>query len=554
MTTNADVYQRTVRDIKQDDWRIIGSLDTPLTGIQYDSRRVESGNLFVAICGEHSDGHAYISQAIENGAAAVVHSLTWDGISAAQARYPRVVWIGVSDPRTALAQCAAAFYANPSAALTVIGITGTNGKTTTSYIIKSILEAWGQKVGLIGTVRYLIGNQMLDAPHTTPEASDFQKLLRMMADNGCRYVVSEISSHALVQQRVLGTIFKVALFTNLTRDHLDYHKTMEDYFQAKRRLFVELLAEGGLAVINIDDQYGRRLAEQLRGDKSIENGCLRVLTYGVQSQDADIAAEQILAGFQSTKFQITTKDGSFPVESSLLGTTNVMNILAAAAVAIGEHIPIEVIQDGIRTAAAVPGRFEQVSVGQPFLALIDYAHTEDALERLLQNASTLLELSSSARPHRLKRCYEEQLFLTEDARRLGRVITVFGCGGNRDRGKRPKMGEIATQLSYFTILTSDNPRYEDPKQIIHEIEAGIRSDNYIVIHDRKAAIAMAVELASAGDIVVIAGKGHEDYQEIKGVKTHFSDREVLQEAIQRLLERQHRRKEKRGRSCRTSLC
>lgn len=551
--TGTELHPRTVRDILQDGWLIAGNADTPLTGLQYDSRRVAPGDLFVAVKGGQSDGHAFISQAIAGGAAAIVYDMAWEGGIAAQRAHPDVVWIGVPDSRVALAQCSTALYRDPSRSIGVIGITGTNGKTTTSYIMKSILEAWRCKVGLIGTINYMIGSKTFDAPHTTPEAPDFQRLLRMMADEECSHVVSEISSHALAQQRVAGTVVRAAIFTNLTRDHLDFHATMEGYYAAKRRLFHELLADEGIAVINADDPYGRRLADQMRADTQIRTRGIRVLTFGMQSADADIVAEQIAPGFQSTKFRVRTNNGAFDVESPLVGTINVMNILAAVSVAVGLDIPVAVIQTGVRTTPQVRGRFEQVSVGQPYLALVDYAHTEDALERLLQNARTLLELSAGSRPHRRTRRRGEQLFLTEDAGH-GRVITVFGCGGNRDRGKRPKMGEIATRLSYFTILTSDNPRFEDPKVIIHDIEAGIRGDNYIVIHDRRAAIAMAVELASAGDIVVIAGKGHETYQEIKGVRSHFSDREVLEEAITRSLERHRRRNEKPGRPCKAGSC
>lgn len=551
--TGTELHHRTVGDILQPDWQVTGNPDTVLTGVQYDSRRVAPGNLFVAVRGGQADGHAFIPQALGNGASAIVYEQRWTGIAAARAAAPGVVWIGVHDCRAALAACSVGYYGDPSSTLGIIGITGTNGKTTTSYIMKAILEAWRCKVGMIGTISYMIGDRTFDAPHTTPEAPDFQRLLRSMADEACSYVVTEVSSHALAQQRVAGTTVKAAVFTNLTRDHLDFHRTMDEYFAAKSRLFYELLAERGIAVINADDAYGQRLAAQLRADDRMRAKDITVLTFSMQSADADVVAEQIAPGFTSTKFVIRTRTGSFALESPLLGTTNILNILAAVAVAVGLDIPVPVIQAGVKATPQVRGRFEQVSAGQPYLALVDYAHTEDALERLLQNARTLLDLSAASRPQRKTRRRGEQLFLDECAGQ-GRVITVFGCGGNRDRGKRPKMGEIAARLSYFTILTTDNPRHEDPKIIIHDIEAGIRGDNYIVIHDRRAAIAMAVELASAGDVIVIAGKGHEDYQEISGVRTHFSDREALEEAIARSLERTHRRTDKLPRPCRAGSC
>lgn len=551
--TGSGLHQRTVRDILQQGWEVSGDSGLAITGVQYDSRRVEAGHLFVAVRGGQSDGHGFIGQAINNGAAAVVYDTAWTDAAAAKASYPDVVWIGVPDSRAALAYCSIQYYENPSSALEVIGITGTNGKTTTSYILKAILEAWRCKVGLIGTISYMIADKTFEAPRTTPEAPDFQRLLRTMADQACSHVISEISSHALVQQRVAGTAVRAAIFTNLTRDHLDFHKTMEEYYDAKSRLFFEMIADGGVAVINADDCYGERLAAQMRSDERVRARGITVLTFSLKSVDADLIAEQIAPGFGSTRFRIRTPNSAIEVDSPLLGTTNVMNILAAAGVAVGLGIPAQVIQAGIKNTPQVRGRFELVSAGQPYLAVVDYAHTEDALERLLQNARTLLELSAGSRPQRRTRPRGEQLFLAENEGH-GRVITVFGCGGNRDRGKRPKMGEIATRLSYFTILTSDNPRFEDPKVIIHDIEAGIKGDNYIVIHDRRAAIAMAVELASAGDIIVIAGKGHEDYQEIKGTRSHFSDREVLEEALVRSLERHHRRGEKQKRKCGTRAC
>jgi len=533
---------RRIRDLVPAGAAVIGDDSVAVTGVKYDSRDVEQGALFVAMQGERANGHAFIRQALQRGAVAVMHNRDAPEVIDLRPEFPRVVWIGVDDSRTALASVAARFFGYPADELTLVGITGTNGKTTTSYILKAMLEAWKQKAGLIGTIKYKVGDRSYDAPHTTPEAADFHGLLRMMADAGCGYVVAEVSSHALAQHRVHGTPFRAAVFTNLTRDHLDFHETMERYFAAKKLLFTELLVAGGVAAINIDDEYGRKLADELRGRVS-EGRNITIITFGMQSVDADVKPQQVASDFNRTHgiIRATTDAGTrtFEFTSPLVGTTNVMNMLAAASVAIGLGIPDKAISAGISSLEAVQGRFERITAGQRYLAVIDYAHTEDALERLLLNARTLLDQSVHKGAKRSRKRSDE-LFLPQ-GNGEGRVITVFGCGGNRDRGKRSHMGEVASRLSYFVILTNDNPRFEDAKEIIHEIERGIRGDNYIVIHDRRAAIAMAVELASPGDIIVVAGKGHEEYQEILGVKHHFSDREVLEGAIRYSMARHARR-------------
>lgn len=539
-----------VRDFCRPGDAATGGLDALVSGVQYDSRKVEPGNIFVAIRGGQADGHAFIPQALAKGAAAIVYEKGWPDLGRFITEYPAVAWIGVTDPRETLAWCAARFHGNPADEISVVGITGTNGKTTTSYILKSILEAWKHKVGLIGTINYMVGDRTYTAPHTTPEAADFQKLLRTMADAGCGYVVSEVSSHALVQRRVDGTQFRAAIFTNLTRDHLDFHGTMDEYFLAKTRLFLDLLAPGGIAAVNIDDAYGMKLANLLR-QQSAAGKDVRVLTYAMQNEEADVRAQRFDPGFDHTTctFRIKTPGGErmLELESPLVGATNVLNILSAVTVSVGLGVADAAVQAGIKSMNAVKGRFERIAIGQRYLATVDYAHTEDALERLLLNAQDLLDISAAGRKPAKGKKRDDQLFL-QHANGKGRIITVFGCGGNRDRGKRPLMGEIASRLSYFVILTSDNPRFEDPKAIIRDIEGGIRKDNYIVIHDRKAAIAMAVELASPGDIIVVAGKGHEDYQEIKGERHHFSDREVLEEAIRRSMDRHSRRGRRSRRS------
>jgi UDP-N-acetylmuramoyl-L-alanyl-D-glutamate--2,6-diaminopimelate ligase len=399
----------------------------------------------------------------------------------------------------------------PSEHLTLIGITGTNGKTTTTYILKSILECWGKAVGLIGTIHYMIKQRTYPALHTTPESLEFHGLLKDMLSSGCTHVISEVSSHALEQHRVDRAFFKVAVFTNLTRDHLDFHKTMENYYRAKERLFRELLGKDGTSVINFDDPYGKRLVMEL-GSASGEHDpeAKRILSYGLE-EGADIVAREIHTFSDGVKFKISFRSRIYDISSPLMGVPNVYNILSAAGAAISIGVPWQVILDGISKTGSVNGRFEKVDIGQTFICVIDYAHTEDALERLIFTARELIKDSpGSIQP---------------------RIITVFGCGGDRDHGKRPRMGAVATRLSDFVILTSDNPRTEDPSDIIREIESGAVKSNYITEPDRREAIRKAVSLAHEKDIILIAGKGHEDYQEIKGIRYKFNDREILEEVI-----------------------
>ena len=556
-----------IKDILRKGFDAAGDIEREISAVAYDSRKVKGGEVFVAIKGERFDGNSFVEDAIRMGAAAIVYEkygnvndsnklrVTSNELndkdregnssfvahySLLREKYPDIVWIGVDDPRDALACISGDFYRRPSEEMTVIGITGTNGKTTTSYLVKSILERWEKSVGLIGTISYMIKDTAYDAPHTTPEAADFQSLLREMSDGGCTYVVSEISSHALSQKRVEHTRFKAGIFTNLTRDHLDFHKTMEDYYRAKERLFTELLDEGGCAAVNIDDPYGERLSESLRKRRPD----IRVLTYSLENKGADIAALDIKATFKGTSFKLKMKNEKIKnveeeIRSSLVGNTNVYNMLSAICAALLLDIPIEIIKEGIAMTGLVKGRFEKVDVGQDFLAVVDYAHTEDALERLLQTARRLLEAYRFAeKTERIRKAKRRKFSMPESKDKgqglgQGKIITVVGCGGNRDKGKRSKMGEIASKLSDFVIITSDNPRYEDPQTIIRDVEKGIKSDNYIVIPDRSVAISMAVELASSGDIVLVAGKGHENYQEVQGVRHQFSDRTALESAIKR---------------------
>lgn len=479
-----------------------GPLSAEIKGIAYDSRSVKEGYLFVAVRGFNSDGHDYIIEAMNRGAAAVVSEKAAANVKDADLLADRrsKAFIEVPDSREALARLSAVFYGMPSSRLSLVGITGTNGKTTTSFLTRSIIEAAGRKSGLIGTICYITGERMIPASHTTPESLDLQRCLSEMVNSGMEYAVLEVSSHALDLKRTAGCSFAAAAFTNFSQDHLDYHGSMEAYFRAKASLF-DQLAPGGSAVLNRDDARIRELAGRL--DR-------RVITCGLE-EGAMIRAENIeeIAGGSvpaGTAFDITTPESRFRIESRLIGRFNIYNILLSAGIAYSLGIGEEDIRKGIRDARPVQGRFESVDEGQDFLCIVDYAHTDDALRKLIQ----------SARP------------LTR-----GKLITVFGCGGNRDRGKRPLMGAVASGLSDLVIVTSDNPRNEDPLAIIDDIVQGIQRGNSTVIPDRREAIREAVSAAKAGDTVLVAGKGHEDYQEIRGKRYHFSDREVLREEIGR---------------------
>ena len=472
-----------------------GSEEVQVSGISYDSRKVQPGHLFVAVRGETADGHRFIRSALNNGAVAVIHEEELKGVEDLAST---ATFIRVHDTRSALSLASQVWYHNPSRGMTIIGVTGTNGKTTTTYILKEILEAWGKKVGLIGTIQYMIGDAVYQATHTTPESLEFQKLLHEMLVAGCSHVVTEVSSHALSQKRVEGTVFRAGIFTNLTRDHLDFHGTMDNYFLSKQRFFSELLERTATAVVNIDDPWGRRLAETISA---------HVYTYGLES-GADLLASEINTSFAGLKFRISTRGRTYDAASPLVGLPNVYNILAAAGAAAAVGVPWNVIMEGIRRSPAIRGRFEKVDAGQKFLAIIDYAHTEDALERLIYTARGLTR---------------------------GKILTVFGCGGDRDRGKRPRMGAIATRLSDFVIITSDNPRSENPDEIIREIAGGATRRNYLTEPNRKEAIKRAVLMAEENDIVLIAGKGHEEYQEVGGKRFPFNDREVVEESIRHLI-------------------
>lgn len=476
-----------------------GALDRSVTSVTDDSRAVASGSLFVAVKGERVDGHRFVAQAIQAGAVAIVAQESVEVVS--------LPLVKVADSRKALGLIGSRFYGDPSARLSMIGVTGTNGKTTTTYLCKALLEGIGRHVGLIGTVAYQIGAETIPASHTTPGALELQGLLMKMTQVQLDSVVMEVSSHALAMDRTAGCEYDAAVFTNLTQDHLDYHRTMEEYFQAKLRLFTGLgigKKTGQRAIVNMDDPRGAQ----------IRNACrVPVWGFAVKGQ-ADIKAEKVRLSMNGSTFSAATPSGTFTVESRLVGEHNVYNLLGAIGVALHVGATCDQVREAVERVTNVPGRFERVSAGQDFTVVVDYAHTEDALVRLLTAAQAL---------------------------RTHRIITLFGCGGDRDRGKRPKMGRAAVEYSDVVVLTSDNPRTEDPMAILQEVEVGVREGlqrrshvEYHLVPDRRDAIGMAMRLARSGDIVLIAGKGHEDYQIIGTKKIHFDDREVAREAIQQL--------------------
>jgi len=470
-----------------------GDAVAPAVDVTHDSRQVRPGWVFVAVRGEKFDGNRFVYDVAEKGAAAVVS----EGERPADFRG---AWIRVGDARRALALAAAEVHGHPSRGLKLVGITGTNGKTTTAYLVAAIVEGAGGRVALVSTVEYRVAGERLPAPHTTPEASDVQRLLRRAVGAGCGAAVMEASSQALDLRRCDALRFEVAAFTNLTRDHLDYHGTMENYFDAKRRLFDGSLGEPPRAsVVNADDEYGARLASELKA------GGHAVVTYAIDAE-ADVKARRVEAAMGGTKFVLSTPEGERAVESPLVGRPHVYNVLTAAACARSLGMGLEEIGRAVRDCAGAPGRFERVGHAGDFAVVVDYAHTDDALLNVLRTARAVTR---------------------------GRVITVFGCGGDRDRTKRAPMGEVAARLSDVVVATSDNPRTEDPEAILADIEAGLRTAGkpYLKMVDRRAAIQKAVGEARPGDLVLIAGKGHEDYQIIGAEKQHFDDREVAREAL-----------------------
>ena len=466
-----------------------------IAGLDYDSRRVGPGWCFVAIRGESTDGNRYIDAALQAGAVAVV--------SDSAPPRPGIAWAQVAHGRRALARLSANFYRRPAERVFTTGLTGTNGKTTTSFLFHAMMRAVGRKAALVGTVEYRIGDEVLPAPHTTPEALELNQLFARAVAAGCTEAVMEVSSHALHQERVYGVPFNVAVFTNLTRDHLDYHGTMEEYFAAKTVLFQGCGTEPPrAAIINVEDEYGQRLIKLCSGQGEL-------ITYGIER--GDFHATELLVGNSGTQFRLVTPKEDFPIWSPLLGRVNVYNFIAACAAAYARSADLGTVAAAVAELTRVAGRFERVDCGQPFTVIVDYAHTDDALRNLTAVARDFLLERGSA----------------------GRVITVFGCGGDRDRSKRPLMGDAAGRDSDFVVLTSDNPRSEEPLNIMNDALPGLQrtGTRYTLEPDRRKAIRLAIHEAQAGDIVLIAGKGHEKVQVTSSGVVPFDDIEVAREAL-----------------------
>ena len=464
-----------------------------IAGLDYDSRRVDPGFVFFAFPGAKVDGRRFAAAAMERGAVAVVSDLPApEGWTAP--------WIKVEHGRPALAQAARNFYGSPDRRLALTGITGTNGKTTTAFIIDEMLRSAGRTTALVGTIEYRLGAKRLPAVNTTPESLDLYRLFHELEEAGGTHVTMEVSSHALAVGRVQGMTFHTAVFTNLTRDHLDFHQTMENYFAAKMLLFHPASgAPPKWAAINRDDEWGRRI------EPAPET---RALWYGF-GEGATVQARDVKMNFEGVRFTVDSEGGSFAVHSPLVGRMNVYNILAAVSAGISYDLAPDVIAHGVAECGAVPGRFERIREGQPFLVVVDYAHTDDALRNVI---SVARELAPK------------------------RVITLFGCGGDRDRSKRPLMGMAAGELSDFVVLTSDNPRSEDPLDIINDALVGLRRFDtpHAVEPDREKAIRIALHEAKPGDVVILAGKGHETYQITGSNSIHFDDREVARTVLREM--------------------
>ncbi len=484
--------QELIRDIPVIE--IAGDPDMDIRAIEYDSRKVRSGSLFLALRGFTSDGNAFVPEARRRGAAAVLT----DEPATMAAFSGQLTVVRIPDARKAMALIADRFHGSPQSMLVMTGITGTNGKTTTSYMVRSIFETAGIGCGLIGTIRHVVGGELVESSNTTPEAPDIHRFLARMAAARQGACVMEVSSHALALSRVYGIRFRAAAFTNLTRDHLDFHGDLMAYLDAKSLLFSELSGDS-TAVINGDDPSAQHIRMVSRGGA--------VVTYGFDTAN-DMHPVSLDLDGRGSRVEFLSPWGPLAVSLNLPGRFNVMNAMAAAGIALSCGIPPEIVTEGLESLRSVDGRFQPVNAGQDFAVIVDYAHTPDALERVL---SATREITP------------------------GKLISVFGCGGDRDRGKRPLMGDISARLADYSVVTSDNPRTEDPLAIITEITAGMNgARNYDVVPDRAAAIARALELARPGDSVVIAGKGHEDYQIIGTTKNHFDDAETARRILKEL--------------------
>jgi UDP-N-acetylmuramoyl-L-alanyl-D-glutamate--2,6-diaminopimelate ligase len=466
-----------------------GITDIEITGVAYDSRKVEPGNLFFCITGLKVDGHAYAKAALDRGAIAIVVERYLPEVD-----LPQIV---VDNSRKSMAHIASAYYGHPTRKIKLIGITGTNGKTTTAFMVEKIMRFAGYKTGLLGTIECRIGDEVLPVDRTTPESADLQYLFARMAESGVKAAVMEVSSHAIDLMRVEACEFDVVVYTNLSQDHLDYHGTMEEYFSVKKRIFDDTADCGVSHIINIDDEFGRRLEV---------HGGVNQIRYSVKEK-VELNAAEIELRSDGSKFVLETREKAVPVTLKLPGVYNVSNALAAAGAASALGVDLETVRNGLEELDRVPGRFERVDCGQDYDIIVDYAHTPDSLEKILKAAK---ELTS------------------------GRLIAVFGCGGDRDRGKRSLMGRVAVELSDYVVVTSDNPRSEDPHRIIDDILEGIKGVNgasFKVVADRRKAIERAILEAEKGDFIVIAGKGHETGQEIAGRKTPFDDVLMVKEFL-----------------------
>ncbi len=464
-------------------------IDPEITGISYASSAVAPGHLFAALKGERRDGIDFVPEAAARGAAAILTDRP-------RPEGTGLPWVRVFDARESLALAAANFYDHPSSRLKIVGITGTKGKTTTSFILESILRAAGWRAGVIGTIQYRGGTLAQDAARTTPEAPDLQRMLRSMVEDGLTHCVMEVSSHSLMLSRVAGIGFDVAVFTNLGGEHLDYHKTMEEYFEAKKKLF-HLNSKKRTAVVNEDDPWGKRLIPELP---------MATITFGLEPT-AIVRGEKFKMNGAGLEALVRYPGGQMAVASPLAGKHNLYNLLAAFAVALALNVPLPAIREGIASLTQVPGRFEKIGNDRGFQIFVDYAHTEESLRGLLETAREL---------------------------KPARILLVFGCGGDRDRAKRARMGEAAGRLADWTFVTSDNPRSEDPMDIIREIERGLAasgSKSYSLLPDRREAIAAALAMARKGDCVLVAGKGHETTQSLKDRTIEFKDAEVIREIL-----------------------
>ncbi|MCF6157578.1 MAG: UDP-N-acetylmuramoyl-L-alanyl-D-glutamate--2,6-diaminopimelate ligase [wastewater metagenome] len=470
-------------------YKIYNLVEKEICGITHDSRKVKRGFVFIAISGNRLDGHDFIISAVEKGAVALVVEKR----SEVMLHIPQIV---VSNTRQALALLSNYFFDEPSSQMTVIGITGTNGKTTTSYLTRSIIEASGKEAGLIGTIQYQIGKRAIPAQETTPESVEIQNYLSQMVKADIKYAVTEVSSHALSQHRVDGIRFRSAIFTNLSAEHLDYHKNIKNYREEKLKL-VKGLQSDAFTILNDDQSASKYFVESTRS---------KVLWYGIKRKSADVVAECISMDKDTTRFLLNSPWGKKTIQSKLIGKHNVYNALAAAASTLALGFEIDAVQTGIESLCTVPGRLERIDCGQDFQVYVDFAHTHQALQVVL---STLRDTTT------------------------GRILLVFGCGGDRDRKKRPRMGYVAENYSDLFWITSDNPRSEDPSRIIHEVQKGLSKEaRFRIQPDRRCAIEEAILEAKSGDVVVIAGKGHEHYQISKGIVIPFDDRDVVRQILQ----------------------